>query len=478
MNKDSVTFWGILIATLYPVLAILLSEINHRLKRADHPSAQTVRLLKNVFLPLLTVYLVLVKIIPYEIPVVFLKLYETLLWIIGLYLFINFINQIFFTDSDIEDDRKARVPKLLQQIMRMIVIAIGFAVIASEIWGSDLGSLITALGVTSLVLGLALQDTLGNLFAGISLIYEKPFATGDWIQIDSHYGKIVEINWRAIRIVNRQNDMITVPNSYLGKQVFLNYSRPNKFHAESVRVAFNNEVPPNKVKGIIEEIIQNTANIRKEPPYEVKTVNFDNHKVEYEVLYFIDDFWESELIKDELYTKIWYGAKRNSVKLPNPVSYSKPWPFEEFDKEAFLLSKSKLILNSPVFSGLTVVDLKSMIKKSNYNSYGQGEVIVQQGELSDHVHLIIMGEVAIYVEQDGEERTHVGTAKKGELFGEMELLNNTANEGTVIAHTDLGLMSIPYKVINDLIENNLSIKRKFDSLIKIRKKEQFNKVNN
>ncbi|PIB35357.1 hypothetical protein BFP72_08090 [Reichenbachiella sp. 5M10] len=475
MNKDSITFWGVLIATLYPLLAILISEINYRLKKINHPSVATVSVLKNVFLPLVTVYLTLVKIIPYDFPAVFLKLYETTLWIVGLYLFINFVNQIFFTDSDVGEDRKTRVPKLLQQIMRMIVIAIGFAVIASEIWGSDLGSLITALGVTSLVLGLALQDTLGNLFSGISLLYERPFHTGDWIQIDSHYGKIVEMNWRAIRIVNRQNDMITIPNSYLGKQVFLNYSRPNKFHAESLQVSFNNEEPPNQVKSIIEDIILSTENIRKDPPFEVKTIKFDNHKVDYEVLYFIDDFWESELIKDELYTKIWYGAKRHNLRLPNPVSYGKPWTKEEFNKENYLLSKSQLILGSPVFSGLSVSYLKEFIKKSDFNIFGKGEVIVQQSERSNHVHLIIKGKVDIYVESEGES-VFVGMAKKGELFGEMELLNNTANEGTVIAHTDLELLSIPYRVINDLIENNLSVKRKFDALIKIRKKEQFNKL--
>ncbi|UXP31648.1 mechanosensitive ion channel family protein [Reichenbachiella agarivorans] len=477
MEKDNITFWGILIATLYPLLAILTSEINNRLKKVNHPSVATLSLLKNVFLPMLTVYLALVNIIPYDFPSVFIKLYETVLWILGLYLFINFINQIFFTDSDIKEDHKARVPKLLQQIMRMIVIAIGFAVVASEIWGSDLGSLITALGVTSLVLGLALQDTLSNLFAGISLVYERPFQTGDWIQVGTHYGKIVEINWRAIRIVNRQNDMISVPNSFLSKQVFLNYSRPNKFHAETIMVSFNNISPPNQVKQIIEEIIVNTEKIRKTPAYEVKTVKFDMHKVDYEVLYFIDDFWESEMIKDELYTKIWYGAKRNNIRLPNAVSFSKPWTVEDFDKESYLLGKSKLILNSPVFSGLSVNELKELINNSEYNIYGKGEVVVQQDHFSEHVHMIVKGKAAIHVNDEGK-KVFVGTAKKGELFGEMELINNSANEGTVSAYTDLELMSIPYKVVNDLIHSNISVKRKFDSLIKIRKKEQFDKLSN
>jgi small-conductance mechanosensitive channel len=101
------------------------------------------------------------------------------------------------------------------------------------------------------VIGLVLQELLGNLFNGIALLIAKPFQTGDWIQVGEENGKVVEFNWRSVKIVNRFDELIIVPNNVLGKEKFKNLSRPNKIHAEFVTIGFSYQDNPAKVKEVL-----------------------------------------------------------------------------------------------------------------------------------------------------------------------------------------------------------------------------------
>ena len=120
-----------------------------------------------------------------------------------------------------------RIPKLLRDLIKGFLVLLGTTIILSLIWEFPLADLITALGVTSLVLGMALQDTLGNLFSGISLLYAKPFEVGDWVQIGTETGKVIEVNWRSVRLLTRNEEMLIIPNLVLGKEVFKNF-RPSE----------------------------------------------------------------------------------------------------------------------------------------------------------------------------------------------------------------------------------------------------------
>src|SRR5262249_57888707 len=96
----------------------------------------------------------------------------------------------------------------------------------------DLSGLIATLGVTSIVLGLALQETLGNLIAGIAVLFERPFQIGDWIKVGDLLGKVHEINWRSVRVRTRAQDLVVVPHSLIAKETITNYSQPSLQHVE------------------------------------------------------------------------------------------------------------------------------------------------------------------------------------------------------------------------------------------------------
>jgi small-conductance mechanosensitive channel len=156
---------------------------------------------------------------------------ETLLWLAGIAAAVGFDHQ----HRDRAPRRRqyvTRFPKLLLDILRLILVLIGACFVVSGVWNQDLSGLLTALGVSSIVLGLALQNTLDNVMVGIAVLFERPFEVGDWITVGAITGEVMEMNWRSVRVRTRDRDLVVVPNSVIGKET-LSTSRGRRAHARS-----------------------------------------------------------------------------------------------------------------------------------------------------------------------------------------------------------------------------------------------------
>ena len=184
----------------------------------------------------------------------------------------------------------------------------------------DLGNLLTALGVSSLVIGLALQEPLGNLFNGIALLMAKPFQKGDWIQMGEETGKVVEFNWRSVKIVNRFHELIIIPNNVLGKEKIKNLSRPSKVHAELVTIGFSYQDNPSKVKEVLLQVAKETEGILQSPLPVPVTISYDDFYITYGLKFYIKDFEDQILLKDRIMTKLFDVAKDEELTIPYPVA--------------------------------------------------------------------------------------------------------------------------------------------------------------
>jgi len=157
------------------------------------------------------------------------RLTETFLWITVIYWGLTLINVILFEGAE-EGSWQSNVPKLFLDLSRTFLVLVGTAIVLSTVWNADLGGLLTALGVGSLVIGLALQDSLGNVFSGLTLLFEQPVSIGDWIEIGGIEGKVVEITWRSVHVMTLERDLVIVPNSELAGASLKNYNRPDSVH--------------------------------------------------------------------------------------------------------------------------------------------------------------------------------------------------------------------------------------------------------
>ena len=120
---------------------------------------------------------------------------------------------------------RRRMPAIFIDVARFAIIAVGVAMIFAYVWGANVGGLFTALGISSIVLGLTLQNSVGQIISGLLLLFEQPFQIGDWVETTSAKGRVVEVNWRATHI-NTGSGLEIIPNSVLAGQAFANLSRP------------------------------------------------------------------------------------------------------------------------------------------------------------------------------------------------------------------------------------------------------------
>ena len=99
------------------------------------------------------------------------------------------------------------------------------------------------MGVSLIVIGLALQDTLGSVMSGIALLLERPFRVGDWLRIGDIEGQVIDINWRSVRLLTLERQVIIVPHQFIGKKIIRNYSQPERIYNQRINIGFSYDTP-------------------------------------------------------------------------------------------------------------------------------------------------------------------------------------------------------------------------------------------
>jgi len=171
---------------------------------------------------------------------------------------------------------KAAVPKIIRDIVQGFVYVVVLLVVLRAV-GFEPGQILTTSALLTAVVGLSMQDTLGNLVAGLAVQLQRPFDLGDWIQYDNepkHIGRVVEINWRATRLITLDDIEIVVPNGLLAKAALKNYSKPTALVRRSVMVQAGFEVPPERVHDVILGAIKDSPGVVPVPAPSVVTNAF------------------------------------------------------------------------------------------------------------------------------------------------------------------------------------------------------------
>jgi len=163
-----------------------------------------------------------------------------------------------------------------------------------------------------------LQEPLGNLFNGVSLLMANPFKKGDWIQVGDDLGKISAISWRSVKIHTQFNEQIILPNNLLGKEKIKNLSRPSKIHAKLITFGFSYDDAPEKAKQLLLNIaIQNPKVLDNPPPIAV-VLSMDDFVINYGLKFFVDDFEEILIINDQIISSVYKAAKKEGLSIPFP----------------------------------------------------------------------------------------------------------------------------------------------------------------
>ncbi|MBK9387177.1 MAG: mechanosensitive ion channel [Planctomycetes bacterium] len=460
--------WGLGLAAGSAVLYLVLRTIGRRYEARQHPLGGSFRILRNLVLPLATVDLALIHVA--EMPESFVgrKLLMTLLALAGLHAALSFANAGFVAAGG-DQGRRGKVPKLFLDILRFVIVLLGGAIAVSTVWGIELSGLITALGVGSLVVGLALQDTLGSVFAGVALLFERPFAVGEWVRIGTITGKVSEMNWRSTRLITRNKEQVVVPNLMLGKEVIFNFSQPTPLHREVRRIGFSYDDPPNRVKRVLVSCALSSRGVLATPPPEARVVTYADFFVEYEVLLYIDDYDKLNTIVDEFMTKVWYAAKRNNLTIPYPIRTvhmtQMPAKAEVPAHQRFTSALHRV----PVFIPMDESELDKLAQEASLESFGKGERIVRQGEPGDALYVIVEGAAVVSISDGAGLEREVARLGRGEFFGEMALLTGEPRTAHVTAAEDLDVLVIYKGSLKGILERRPGLAQEMAEMVEARR---------
>lgn len=196
------------------------------------------------------------------------------------------------------------VPLLLVNIFTLLLSIFLSGWIATEVFALKLAPLLATSAIFSLVLGLALQDTLGNLFAGVALQFDKPYAIGDWIEIyagsTKWVGQVTEITWRATVLIGFSDEIVTIPNRVVAQAEVSNYSVDHRPMVRSQLFKFPHGHSISQIKQLLLGSIQRVTSVRKDPPPLVIVTESHESWVTYKLVYFINDYGTQFLIADQV----------------------------------------------------------------------------------------------------------------------------------------------------------------------------------
>ncbi|PID27975.1 MAG: hypothetical protein CR982_04880 [Candidatus Cloacimonadota bacterium] len=333
---------------------------------------------------------------------------------------------------------RVKTPKIIHDIILLVIYIFVFFTILKAQLGIDLTPIVTTSAVVSMVIGLALQDTLTNFIAGLMIHVEKPFNITDWVSINNTEGKVIEINWRTTKVLTFNNDFLIIPNNSIIKNEMVNYNFPSTRHVLPLNIGASYDAPPSKVKSVILDILKSCDDVLRFPNPIIRLTSYDDFSINYEIRVWIDDYGKKKLIEDSVLSKIWYAFNREGIKIPFPIRdvYHHTPNKESNDNNSDAL-KLKLLSDVDIFSSLSVEDLKSLSSKSKFVEYGVEEYIFMQGDEGSSLFIVSKGSVEVIINNNP-----VATLSKGNFFGEMSLLTGENRSGSVRVVDDVQIMEI------------------------------------
>lgn len=331
--------------------------------------------------------------------------------------------------------REDRVPDRFPTILQDAIV-IALVLLASSFLSQQL---VTTSAVSAVVIGFALQDTLGNAFAGLAIQSEKPFNVGHWVRVGDFEGRVTEVTWRATKLRTKQGNLAILPNNIVAKEAIINFSEPAAPLRLEVEVGASYMVPPNKVKAAMMEALRHSSRVLTAPSPDIVLVAFDASAVTYRARFWIDDFAADEVSRDEVRTAIYYAFQRHDIEIPYPIQVQYERSFDTPDPGTKLAEQERLLGGVDLLASLPPEARTQIAMSAPMAVYGSGETIVRQGDQGQSMFVVVGGEVRVVLEP---KRNEVARIQRGGYFGEMSLLTGDPRTATVLAAGDVSVVEI------------------------------------
>ncbi len=445
-------YWAVGIAIGLPLGLVLLTEWQHALRRRNSFLAKPVTLLRNYLLPLGALLLLMIEASQIPSSATSVRMVGTLLAFVVLVLMLSGINAAVFQSAPDGSWRK-RIPGIFLDVARFLLIAIGVAMIFAYIWGANVKGLFTALGVTSIVVGLTLQNSVGQIISGLLMLFEQPFKIGDWLDTPAAKGRVVEVNWRAVHLETGTGLQIT-PNSVLAGASFSNLSRPPERHTISVTSVFSIDDAPDEVCAMLVRVASELPQCHPDRTPSAVPLGAKEYQTKIPLRTPADD----GKAKATFLRWVWYSSRRADLHL------------DEADDGFSTPERIAAAIRSTVAPILRLnrEEQQELAKHARFERFGAGELVQRSGEVPTGMNFIVAGQVQLTATAEDGSEVIVSTLEAGSFIGQSTLTRQPVI-GSTYAVDEVTMVSVGREHIEEIVEENPLLLQEFGRAIEQRR---------
>ena len=336
----------------------------------------------------------------------------------------------------------------------------------------NLVGLVATSAVLTAVLGLAAQEIIKDLFAGIELQLDPPFQVGDWIEIGDKNGVVESLDLMTTTLRRVDNSTMLVPNSMVVDSPLRRFTS-NEAVGNRFTVALGFEVPPGQAHELLESVLQRHPLVLENPAPIVWVSKFDESRIDYELLAFHRNGAEGSRmrIRSELLEQIWYTVQRQGWSLPFPSLQlqKRPEALPPVIQDAS--ATSQVLRRSWLFSQLEQAQVERLAQRVHWNRFGPGETIVRQGDAGTALFQVVQGTVEVFMNDGSAEGLAVSQLGTDELFGEMGLCTGEPRSATVRSRGECVLLEVNRADLLPMLEEDPSVLDQLSLIVATRRSE-------
>lgn len=343
-----------------------------------------------------------------------------------------------------------RVPRLARDVVAILLYLLVAAIVLKAVLGIEVQALVATSAVITVVIGFALQETLGTLLAGLTLAWEQHLQAGSWIELDGVVGRIEELGWRSLVLRTLLGDRRLIPNSAVARTGVRLLGRGEQPAAVPVRLGVSYGAPPDRVKAVLGDVARGIPGVLGEPAPQVLVTEFADSAVTYECRLWTRTPWQAYDLRNHMLTRAYAALGRAGMEIPFPqrtIHVAKRTPPPDFVSLC-----QRALANAEIFVGLPQTALARLAAHSRWLRFVPGEAIVSEGDASRALYVVAEGQAVVK-----RQRRELGGVGTGEVFGEIAFLTGQPRTATVRAATEMYIVEVDSDALSALLEENAEL---------------------
>ena len=383
------------------------------------------------------------------------------------------------------DRRKSYpLPKVLRGLIIGLILLVALFSILKNMLQMDISSLLAGSAILTAVIGLALQGVLSNILSGMSLHFTRAFKQGDWISLGTHEGVVMDTNWRETRLLDRQSNVLILPNNVVAGEKIVNYSEPDRRTALFLNLKVSPVAPAAGILEALTEAAVECPFVAAEPKPLAYLTSFDETGISYALKFFVEEYGLKPVIITDVGRLAWYKLRRRGFEVavswpdrlgdmkeaiqaagpPRPAGEGEIETLTAREREArrtaeILLASSFLRYPDGEKAGQSMVpesELRALAGRIRRSTFTKGEVLARQGDRGASCFVVARGRIRgeIVYEENGKRFVKEFETVPGGLFGEMTLFSGMPRTATGIIAEESELLEIEARDFRSLLVRN------------------------